>query len=505
MRMRLRSAALFTVAAAITAVTVTPALAASGTVATWSADLEAGDASGVDVGDGSARLDQAHAFVAPLDHGTSTEGGQAVPTGLLTLPAQNLTARTDRVESTVVGDVPRGSTASVDVRGLRANGNWTEWIPSSPEAGKATTTLPEATSQVQARLVLTGVGPAVPAVSAVTFTAKRASSLTESVPNTEGAPLNYRVFATREGLSGSTTANGHVIANRDHFVALPSRRALSPNGKSDYSVKVCAPSGTCAFAPVWDVGPWNTKDDYWNPSAQRQQWTDLPQGTPEAQAAYKDSYNGGKDQYNRQVANPAGIDLGDGIFWDALGLKNNSYVTVSYLWTGDVRLSKVVGNDPVDVLAAPDAAAKVVGIAAEGAAVPVECALTAGGSSWLQIGVNQFVAASAVPQAGEVGPCAAASTADPSTATSPTATSTTTPATTTPDTTAAPATGTPATPDAARPSTAATSTATIPKLATSKAAASKAAKGASGGASATATPDPTATPTTSTATPTTAG
>lgn len=429
MRMRLRSAALFTVAAALTAATITPADAGTGApaaVATWSTDLGTGDASGVDVTDGAARLDQAHAFTAPLDEGGLAEGGRRVPTGLLTLPTQTLPARTDRVDSTVVGDVPAGSTASVDVRGVRANGNWTEWIPSSPDAGPdtrtGTTTLPEATSQVQARLVLTGVGAAVPSVSAVTLTARPATTLTESAPAAEGAALSYRVFATREGLAGSTTANGHVIADRDRFVALPSRRALSANGKSDYSVKVCAPGGKCAFAPVWDVGPWNTKDDYWNPGPRRQQWNDLPQGTPQAQAAYKDDYNGGKDQYDRAVANPAGIDLGDGVFWDDLGLTNNSYVTVDYLWTGDVRLSKVVGNDPVKVLAAPDAAAEVVGVAAEGAAVPVRCALTVRGSSWLQIGVNQFVAATAVPQAGQVGTCAATAGAPKTAATGPTAT-----------------------------------------------------------------------------------
>ena len=74
----------------------------------------------------------------------------------------------------------------------------------------------------------------------------------------------------------------------------------------------------CAFEPVWDVGPWNTKDDYWNPSATREMWKDLPQGKPEAQAAYQNGYNGGKDQFGRTVANPAGIDLADGVFWDAL-------------------------------------------------------------------------------------------------------------------------------------------------------------------------------------------
>ena len=425
MRIRLRTAALLAIASALTAGAVAPATAAPAAVATWNPDLSAGSAAGVDLVGGVARLDLARAFVAPLH-----SGAPGVPTGLLTLPAKRLGALTDHVDSTVVGDLPAGTTGSVDIRGRRANGNWTEWIPA---AQRATMALPEPVSLVQARLVLTGAHGAVPTVRGVTLTARPAAP--RHVAATESGPLRYKVFATREGLVGSTTANGHVIDDRDHFVALPSRRALSPDGASDYTVKVCASSGRCAFAPVWDVGPWNTRDDYWNPPAQRQQWTDLPQGVPAAQAAYQDDYNGGNDQYGRQVANPAGIDLGDGVFWDALAMKDNGYVTVDYLWTGSARLSKVVADDPVNVLAAPDAAAKVVGVAAEGAAVPVQCAQSSGGTSWLRIGVGEFVLAAAVPQAGSVAPCAAA----PGTAT----TSTGTPASGRPGTAATAGTGTP--------------------------------------------------------------
>src|SRR6187551_3095083 len=74
----------------------------------------------------------------------------------------------------------------------------------------------------------------------------------------------YRVYATREGLVGGTTANGHVIRDRDHFAALPSRRGLSGRDSGDLTVRVCANNGRCEWAPVWDVGPWNVKDDYWN-------------------------------------------------------------------------------------------------------------------------------------------------------------------------------------------------------------------------------------------------
>jgi len=62
-------------------------------------------------------------------------------------------------------------------------------------------------------------------------------------------------------------------------------------------------------------------------------WKDLPQGKPEAQAAYQDGYNGGYDQFGRRPANPAGIDLADGTFWYDLGLSNNDWVNVTYLWT----------------------------------------------------------------------------------------------------------------------------------------------------------------------------
>jgi hypothetical protein len=368
---------------------------------TWSPDLASGEAAGVTLDVGTVRLDPAGAFLAPAEDG-ATEG-KPVPTGLLTLQPHQLASATDRVVATVAGDVPAGSTASVDVRGLRDNGAWTEWIPATAGPDGPTAALPQPASQVQGRLVLTGPPGAGPTVDAVTLTALPAMARRLSEVGKEQVPLNYRVFATREGLVGGTTANGHVIAERDHFVALPSRRALSPRGTSDYSVKVCAPNGRCAFAPVWDVGPWNTRDDYWNPGPQRQEWADLPQGTPQAQAAHGNGYNGGKDQFARKVLNPAGIDLGDGLFWDALGLKNNAWVTVDYLWTGSVRLSKVTAEGPLH--AAPDAAAAVVGIAASMAAVPVECVLGTGAERWLRIGVDQYLPAASVTSPGPVGAC----------------------------------------------------------------------------------------------------
>lgn len=183
-------------------------------------------------------------------------------------------------------------------------------------------------------------------------------------------PFQSRVYATREGLVGKNTANGHVITSHDHFVALPSRRGLSAKGGGDRSVQVCSDNGRCEYAPVWDVGPWNTHDDYWNPD--RQEWGDLPHGTPQAQAAYYDEYNAKKDEFGRTVDNPAGIDLADGTFWDGLRLTNNAWVTVTFLWTG---LSPGAGKAEtlLNLRSGPGTDHAVVGLAAPYAVLPLEC------------------------------------------------------------------------------------------------------------------------------------
>lgn len=305
----------------------------------WSPALRSGQAAGVVVLNGRARLTVRSA--AP----------GAARAGTLTLPVEQLAVATDDISTLLDARVPAGATASVDIRGRGASGTWSPWISAGPARHVQ---LPETTTQVQSRLVLSG-GPS-PVVAALTLTARPAVE-----PDAHRAPLRASVFATREGLVGSTTANGHVIVSNDFFVALPSRRGLSPQGSSTFAVRICAPTRRCVYAPVWDVGPWNTQDDYWNPGSQRQQWGDLHQGTPEAQAAFRTGYNRGLDQYGRHVANPAGIDLGDGVY-NALHLTGNTTVTVDYLWTGTGRKVQVAATDTVD-------AADVIGPA--GPATPV--------------------------------------------------------------------------------------------------------------------------------------
>lgn len=314
--------------------------------------------------------------------------------GIADLAPVHLTAATSAVVVGYTAGTPDHSTAEVDVRAL-VKDRWTEWTPAT--AGTSTT-LPAPSDVIQLRIIVIappqGGSPWVSDVSV-----RPSGAMGASQTSILATPLKSRVYATREGLVGGTTANGHVIVSRDHFVALPSRRGLASNGSGTYTVKVCT-SSRCAFEPVWDVGPWNTKDDYWNPSATREMWKDLPQGKPEAQAAYQNGYNGGKDQFGRTVTNPAGIDLADGVFWDALQLAGNSWVDATYLWTGAGGRGTVsISSGYLNIRNAASSAGAVVGMAGKAAQVTVECQVTGQsvtGSQgttrvWLRVNAGMYV------------------------------------------------------------------------------------------------------------------
>src|SRR6202022_1974316 len=113
---------------------------------------------------------------------------------------------------------------------------------------------------------------------------------------------SVRLWATREGLVGRTTAAGHLIVADDHFVALPSRRALNKSVIVSYR-------GKNVTAPVLDIGPWNRNDPWWDAAATRGQFADLPRFVPEVWAAFENGYNGGRDAVGRFVTFPAMIDL----------------------------------------------------------------------------------------------------------------------------------------------------------------------------------------------------
>jgi hypothetical protein len=282
----------------------------------WNEDLSAAAASRVNVTVHGGRLRIA-------DSGTRL-GAEPGPAGYLATAPRRLSAAVDRVAVTTDATVPAGSALTIEVRGRDSRDRWTDW---TEVAGTGRADLSAEVSVVQFRVSLTGAAT----VTRLSVRAERRGTVSAAI---EAQTVTWQIYATREGLVGGRTANGHIISPRDHFVALPSRRALNVNGGRDYQVRVCySRTYRCEIAPVWDVGPWNVQDDYWNPPLVRQMWRDLPRGVPEAHAAYANGYNGGRDGFGRRVSNPAGIDLADGTFWDGLGMTNNDFVWVEFKWT----------------------------------------------------------------------------------------------------------------------------------------------------------------------------
>lgn len=251
-------------------------------------------------------------------------------------------------------DVPAGTHLEIDLRVSPDNQNWTLWQTLQESGQTASFGADYAFLYVQYRVRLfsakAGLTPVFKGVkleansrdllrveTASYFTTASYNSAEAANPVAAPAPApppTFKVYATREGMVGATTANGHVIQPRDHFVSLPSWTALNDPGKHDYQVRITAPNGRSAVAPVWDVGPWNFKDNYWhNP---RNEFKDLPVGVPQAEKAFFDKHNNGLNENGDAVYNPSGIDIGDGTYWDDLGLDGASAgkLDVTFLWEG---------------------------------------------------------------------------------------------------------------------------------------------------------------------------
>ena len=123
--------------------------------------------------------------------------------------------------------------------------------------------------------------------------------------------------------------------NSWYWVALPHGKVRFSGGRMVRITDVS--KGTSARAPVEDTGPWNTRDNYWRASKDRSMWRDLPRCVPEAQAAYFDNYNRGKDQFGREVLNPAAIDITPAVarrmdVWRKIQRRGLIRVRVQYLW-----------------------------------------------------------------------------------------------------------------------------------------------------------------------------
>ena len=199
----------------------------------------------------------------------------------------------DRVDAvlTLAAGSP-GAAASVDVRGLRARGGWTEWEPGVPTSGAADGpdpqgALPEPVVDVQARLVLTlptdaGWAMPGPVVRDLTLTAHAATRTSAAAKRD---PRRYRVFATREGLVG-----GDHGERARHRRAGPVRRpALAPGPRAARQQRLHG-EGVRPYRPL-RVRPGVGRRPVEHPRRllERREaassWRDLPPGVPQAQAA----------------------------------------------------------------------------------------------------------------------------------------------------------------------------------------------------------------------------
>jgi hypothetical protein len=155
----------------------------------------------------------------------------------------------------------------------------------------------------------------VQAASTEYFTA---SSETYSASNHRKG-MRCKVFATQ--YAGYT----------EREVALPHRNLKF--GRKP-RVRIWRVSGGPAVGPrVKEVGPWNTYDNYWMRKKHRTMYKRVPRCKPEAQVAYYQNFNRGKDEFGREVLNPAGVDLTRDVA-RSMGLEKhqNAWVYVRYPW-----------------------------------------------------------------------------------------------------------------------------------------------------------------------------
>jgi hypothetical protein len=155
----------------------------------------------------------------------------------------------------------------------------------------------------------------VQAASTEDFTA---SSETYSTSNHRKG-IRCKVFATQ--YTGYT----------EREVALPHRNLKF--GRQP-RVRIWRVNGGPAVGPkVKEVGPWNTYDNYWMREKDRTMFKRVPRCKPEAQVAYYQNFNKGKDEFGREVLNPAGVDLAPDVA-RSLGLEEhqNAWVYVRFPW-----------------------------------------------------------------------------------------------------------------------------------------------------------------------------
>jgi hypothetical protein len=140
----------------------------------------------------------------------------------------------------------------------------------------------------------------------------------------------YMVSSQRKGIRCRVFATQYT-GFTEREVALPHRNLKF--GRQP-RVRIWRVSGGPSVGPrVKEVGPWNTYDNYWVQNKDRAMYKRVPRCKPEAQVAYYQNFNKGKDEFGREVLNPAGVDLTPDVA-RSMGLEEhqNAWVWVRFPW-----------------------------------------------------------------------------------------------------------------------------------------------------------------------------
>jgi hypothetical protein len=140
----------------------------------------------------------------------------------------------------------------------------------------------------------------------------------------------YMVSSQRKGIRCRVFATQYT-GYTEREVALPHRNLKI--GRQP-RVRIWRVSGGPSVGPsVKEVGPWNTYDNYWVQNKDRAMYKRVPRCKPEAQVAYYQNFNKGKDEFGREVLNPAGVDLAPDVA-RSMGLEEyqNAWVWIRFPW-----------------------------------------------------------------------------------------------------------------------------------------------------------------------------
>lgn len=249
---------------------------------------------------------------------------------------------TARLKLTYSALTPPGAEARVDVRGSPDGQRWLPWVTGLP-AG-AVVGFGQPVRYAQYRLSLAGGAGGAPAVRDLQLaTTNQAPTYSAAAASAFAVAPTFRVRGTRMGMVGGRTANGYIIPPRARFASLPSWSSLSTRGRDEYQVRISY-RGRSTLVPVYDVGPYSERDDYWDTA--RDGYPELERGWPMDHAAFYEGYNGGRADKGF-VRFPTAIDVGDGAWLDDLGIVGDqAEVEVTFLWLGQDPAAGPPARDP---------------------------------------------------------------------------------------------------------------------------------------------------------------